>query len=323
MQRQETFPFVVGCPRSGTTLLRAMLDSHPDLAVPQESFFVPELASIPASRFAPDDFLARLTAHDRFGRWELPVDSVAMAVRATTNGPDAVRALYRTYAHHRGKLHYGDKTPQYVRHIDQLASLFPEARFLHLVRDGRDVGQSLMDGPFGPSAIAVAARVWRTHVMSGRHAGRALPEDRYHELRYEDLVATPEKALRDVCAFFHLTFAPQMLDYAERADDVLAGSVHPEAQAGVRRSPTAGLRDWRATMAPRDVGVFEAVAGDALTAFGYGLAFAAPTPLYRLEAGRQVTLLRARKFRGGFVRVFRRATRHSCKGAPERPPGSG
>lgn len=307
MPAPPTFPFVVGCPRSGTTLLRAMLDSHPELAVPPESFFVPELASIPASRFAPDDFLARLTAHDRFRRWDLPVDSVTAPVRATTNGPDAVRAVYRAYAHHRGKIHYGDKTPQYVRRIDQLASLFPEARFLHLIRDGRDVGQSLIDGPFGPSAVAQAARVWRSHVVSGRRVGRALPEDRYHEVRYEDLVAAPEETLREVCGFFHLTFAPQMLDYAQRADDVLAGSVHPEAQAGVRRPPTAGLRDWRTTMAPGAVGVFEAVAGDALAAFGYALAFAAPTPLHRLEAGRQVTLLRARKLRGGCVRLIRRA----------------
>lgn len=168
--------------------------------------------------------------------------------------------------------------------------------------DGRDVAQSLIDAPFGPSTIAAAARIWRKHVIGGRRAGRSLPGDRYLEVAYEDLVVDPEHILRRVCAFLGLPFDPHMLEYVRRADAVLAGTIHPKAHANVRRPPTVGLRDWRVSMEPRAVGVFDTVAADVLVSFGYEPVHHVPTFLHRLETRRQIALGRA----GTLTRAFAR-----------------
>src|SRR5205085_5760276 len=138
------FVFVVGCARSGTTLVRSLLDSHPELAVPGESYFVPWLAE----RFEVWDearFLDEVTTHPRFLEWGLGRDVVAaeLARSAAATYADGVRAVYRCYAAAEGKPRYGDKTPGYVFTLALLGDLFPEARFVQVVRDGRDAAVSI------------------------------------------------------------------------------------------------------------------------------------------------------------------------------------
>ncbi len=270
------FPFVVGCPRSGTTLLRAMLDSHPDLAVPGESYFVVELAPRFVSRwwrrFDRRRCLDAVLAHERFVQWELDDGAVRDAVAAAEPRDFAalVRVLYAAYASARGKHRYGDKTPNYVLDLPLIARLFPEARFVHVVRDGRDVALSVTEiEQWGPSKIEGAAHYWVRHVEAGRRAGTALGADRYLEVRYDDLVADPELTLHEVCAFVDLPFARSMLTYPERFDDLVSSNMQPELHERLRRPPTQGLRSWREQMSRVDVAAFEAIAGDALAKFGF------------------------------------------------------
>jgi hypothetical protein len=270
------FPFVVGCPRSGTTLLRAMLDSHPELAVPGESYFIVELAPGYAPRwwrrFDRTRCLDALLAHERFGHWELDEASVREAV-ATARPPDyaaLLRVLYATYAHAQGKARYGDKTPNYVLDIARLASLFPEARFVHVVRDGRDVALSVIEiDEWGPAKVEGAARYWARHVDAGRTAGDALGAGRYLEVHYDELVDDPETTLRRVCAFLDLPFARSMLAYPQRFDELVSSNVQPELHERLRRPPTKGLRSWREQMSSDDIAAFEAIAGDVLAKFGF------------------------------------------------------
>ena len=135
----EPFPFVVACSRSGTTLLRAMLDSHPELAIPPESHF---LAALLREPLTPSEFLSFLETHERFIAWDLPIEDVRQAFLddGVSDKASAVRALYASYARRQGKPRWGDKTPGYVRRIRELSELLPEAKFIHLIRDGRDVG---------------------------------------------------------------------------------------------------------------------------------------------------------------------------------------
>jgi hypothetical protein len=266
----EPFVFVVGCERSGTTLLRAMLDSHPRLAVPPESHFLIPLLAVPFDR---ESFLETLAEHRRFARWSLPIEDVAAALDAAEVDTmrDAVRALYRTYASRHGKDRWGDKTPGYVRHLTGLAALLPESRFVHIIRDGRDVALSWMDTDFGPSTVTEAAQRWRKDVRAGRQAGRELP-DRYLEVRYEDLVDHPEAVLTTICEFTDLAFDPAMLDYPERADAVIEATLAPRHHGRLRQRPTAGLRKWREEMPPDAVRAFEQTAGGLLARLGYPLA---------------------------------------------------
>src|SRR3712207_5675468 len=121
--------FVIGSARSGTTMLRMILNAHPDVAVPPESRFVVELwrgeSVIDVERWLHD-----LGAHRRFRAWELPLEAVRAELgdAATVAYEDAVRATYRAYAAARGKKRWGDKTPRYIEHIPMLGRLFPDAR---------------------------------------------------------------------------------------------------------------------------------------------------------------------------------------------------
>jgi hypothetical protein len=257
-------------------LMRALLDSHPELAVPPESYFVVTLAHLrelyeTSDGLAVESVAADLMRHRRFKRWDVPETELreALARSAPASYVDAIRAVYSLYARRQGKRRYADKTPKYVEDLRLLGELFPEAVFVHIVRDGRDVALSYLDVEWGPNSLIEAARRWRHRVSLGRDAGAALGPERYMELRYEDLVADPDRELRRTCGFISLEFDPAMFEYVDRAEDFIAPNIHPEAHRGMTRPPTQGMRDWRTQMASDDVAKFELVAGKLLAELGY------------------------------------------------------
>jgi hypothetical protein len=329
---ERSFPFVVARGRSGTTLLRAMLDSHPDMAVPDESHFVVQVARQRA-RYEPDGrldlprFTRDLLGHWAFRRWGLPDEEVLEAFRADppADVPAAVRAVYLAYAAHHGKTRFADKTPSYVLNVGLLAATFPEARFVHMIRDGRDVALSYLDTDFGSRTLGQAALYWDRFVRAGRLAGSRLGPDRYLEIRYEDLVAEPEPVLKELCAFVGLDFDERMLRFHERADELVPSLSHNEAHRNLYKPLTAGLRDWRRDLAPRDVAVFEALAGELLSELGYERGAPRPGVLARATAAwiRFTTQVR-RVAHGSRVRgrkLRRRLGRIARRRAPV--PGSG
>ena len=260
--------FIVGSARSGTTLLRLMLNAHPEVAVPPESRFITELWT-DQEQVEVASFLQRLDAHPRFHTWDLPISAVRdeLEGRATAPYSDAISAAFKAYARVHGKTRWGDKTPRYVEHIAFLAGLWTDARFIHLIRDGRDVALSYADVPFGPKTVGRAARLWSRRVKAGCDAGRALPRGSYIEVNYEDLVDDAEGEIKDICDFLDLDFDPGMLDHTERARD----SVLPRASMYNPNvvKPPSKTRSWRDEMDPRHIAVFEAVAGDVLSELGY------------------------------------------------------
>jgi hypothetical protein len=288
---ERSFPFIVARGRSGTTLLRAMLDSHPDMAVPNESHFVVQVAKRRA-RYEPEGrldlprFTRDLLGHWAFRRWELPDDEVLEAFRADppADVPAAVRTVYRAYARHHGKGRFADKTPSYVLNVGLLAATFPDARFVHMIRDGRDVALSYLDTDFGSRTLGQAALYWDRFVRAGRRAGARLGPDRYLEVRYEDLVAEPEPVLKELCVFVGLDFDERMLRFHERADELVPTLSHNEHHRNLYKPLTAGLRDWRRDLAPRDAAVFEVLAGELLDELGYEHAAARPGGVARVVA---------------------------------------
>jgi hypothetical protein len=212
--------------------------------------------------------------------------------------------VYLAYAVEHGKPRAADKTPRNVLHVGRIAAALPESRFVHLVRDGRDVVPSVREHLLGPQTLPGAIDFWRDRVLAGQRAGRALGPQRYLEVRYEDLVAAPEDVLPAVCAFLDLEYTEAMLDYPGRSDRVISGMWDQRRHAGVARPPTVGVRDWRTTMPRADVQLFDALAGDLLDELGYG-------------RSRPVTTQVARR--------RRKARRRSDPGAPpvggDRPTG--
>jgi Sulfotransferase family len=291
------FPFFVGSGRSGTTLLRAIFDSHPELAVPDEVSFIIRLSRPHYARrygwpreFRADSCVDLLLANGSLLRWGMSTAEIRSAVLSppAASFADSVRGLYRRWAERQGKPRYADKTPMHVLHLPRLARLFPEARFVHLIRDGRDVALSYLDAAWGPATVEEAAVEWRRRVAAGRRAGRRLGPGRYQEVRYEDLVADPEAVVRRLCRFVDLPWDDRMLRYHERAGEVIAATRFPEAHQRVRLAPTAGLRDWRRDIDRAEVARFEAIAGPLLEDLEYGTVTEGIGPLDRLRADGRV-----------------------------------
>jgi hypothetical protein len=262
---------VLGVSRSGTTLLRVMLDRSSQLAIPNESFFVPLLADRHLLRIDPDEFVDDLRRLKTVREWGVPLAKVRARLREQMPIGLAIAAIYEVYAEEHGKQRWGDKTPMYMRHLPLLRRLFPDAQYVHLIRDGRDAAISFLSMPEGiafetwahPRTPAAFASVWRTEVAAARRHGQRLGPDRYLEVRYEDLVADAEGTLRRICSFAALPYEPAMTDYTGSESEEQAH------QQSLKRPLTPGLRDWRTQMSAGDAGAFESVAGDLLRELGY------------------------------------------------------
>ncbi len=260
------FPFfLLGHDRSGTTMLRLILDRG-DVAIPPESMFLLDVQPGQAA----EDVLRTAWSHPRVRLWGLEGDppTVPNGLNDAEAFRFAVSAPFVAYAGAEGKTRWGDKTPAYIAHVDRLASIWPDARFVVLVRDGRDVAQSLMGVPFGPNNAWAAARSWATAIRNGRDAAGRYP-GRVLEVRYEDLVANPEVEVQAICDFLALGYSPEMLAI-EKTDR----SKVVEDQAGWFTNvwsgiTTAAVGKWRTDLTPREVETFESVAGDELRALGY------------------------------------------------------
>jgi sulfotransferase family protein len=283
---RDPAPFVIGASRSGTTLVRMMLDSHPQLAIPAETGFVGAAAVRWAQ--APDPagaFLDTVQAAENWRHFGVERDELARRLEDIESLGDALRAFYTLCAETQGKPRWGDKTPGHISVMPLIAEHLPEARFVHMVRDGRDVALSHRGLSFGPQTIDAAARWWRERIETARTAAAELPAGTYLEVRFEDLVADPEPELRRICDLVDLPWSDRMLAYHERSDarlveqdeaalDRIAGAGAREQILGVRRrlrgplDPARAGR-WRSELEPAEVERFVAIAGDMLTGLGY------------------------------------------------------
>ena len=245
-----------------------MLDRHSALAIPSESYFIPQLWDRHGERSSADEIVEDLGRIARVREWGVTPEDVRARLPAGAGFNEVVDAVYRAYAEPRGKRRYGDKTPSYMQHLGLLERVFPGAQFVHIVRDGRDAGLSFMamrrKPRFNigrPRRLAEFACAWRLEVEGAQRFGARLGPERYLELRYEDLVAEPEERLREVCGFLGLELEPAQLEYHRDVDPAWLQD-HPR----LAEPPRQDLRRWREEMSRGDQELFEAIAGGLLSA---------------------------------------------------------
>jgi hypothetical protein len=282
---QKPAPFIVGAPRSGTTLLRLMLDAHSELAIPHETHFVAPVLLLAEQRpFTADTFADFITTFFTWDDFHLDPAQFREAVGALVpfGLAEAVRLFYRTYAARFHKTRWGEKTPHYALITREIAALLPEAHFIHLIRDGRDVTVSKRHLWFGAgNDIEAQAKDWASIVETTRAAAAGCP--RYLEVRFEALVVEPAATLQTICDFLQLSYEPEMLQYHARAEQRLAElngwpaqgvtkeqfrrlHVHTAAKPRVDR-----IGRWRSELTRDEIRTFERIAGDTLRALAYQL----------------------------------------------------
>ena len=283
--------FVVGNPRSGTTLLRFILSSHPRLYIPSETGFIPFLEVDHTAHLSLDETRVVL---DRIGslnrEWSDLVDEVP-AFYGTLTEPTLAHVLDRLYHKQiieQGAVRWGDKTPSYVRYLPTLFDIFPSAQFVHVIRDGRDAALSAQK-KWGNRRwymdMYYLLRNWVRHVERGRAAGLAMPADAYLEVRYEDLVKDPEAVVQQICHFLGEEFMPDLLDHTRLARKQIGPAGHVEVRQPIS---TTSAQRWRTEMSEFEKRMADRVAGSTLSALGYELAGLGP--LSRTESTRLLLL---------------------------------
>ncbi|MBU2571548.1 MAG: sulfotransferase [Gammaproteobacteria bacterium] len=282
--------FVVGAPRSGTTLFQYMLRSHPNISLPtgESHFFIPLLRK--ADSFGDlsrkDNIRKVLEAMYKQSANFLDTDihGLQFDIDRLSNelyqeGRYTIAAiiagLFEKNALGEGKQRWGDKTPYYVLHMKTLLQSFPDAQFIHLIRDGRDCALSMFERKhdFGVYNIFFAAKYWEIYVELGRQMGLEFGDGVYHEIRYEDLLENPAQIMRGVCEFLKEPYSDSLVNFKKSGE---AGKT-PLLQKPVQNT---NKEKWREKMTLRQITLFEGAVMETLKTCGYPLiTHARPIPL--------------------------------------------
>lgn len=254
--------FIGGCGRSGTTLLREMLNRHRNIFCgPETSMF-----GLP---FWPNN-ISKM--------WNIPEAEIASQASQAENLVDFAGQFYQSQSNAVEKLRAADKTPNNIRVIGKLLTWFPNSHFIHIIRDGRDVACSLrqhpkekiIDGKIVPTDINRPITDCATRWLNDTSCGlvyRGHP--RYQEVRYEDLVASPEASLNKLCEFICEDYQPQMLQpEASVADGMDIGRLVNNKNSKDKISNKRVGR-WANNLTPQEKTDFVNVAGELLLSLGY------------------------------------------------------
>jgi len=267
--------FITGSQRSGTTLLRLIINAHSQVAIPEEgTFWMPLLRAHrhdydrPLKQTVLGKYLEYIAKNDQFRTWCLPIDRVLedLAGRERVKLADLMEAFYATYARLQQKAYWGDKTPSFFRKIDHLARIFPNARFIHVVRDGRDVFLSMRRLEPSRKNVAVAALEWQYKLEKARKSLLSLRAGRTLEIRFEDVLRHPETTLTEICRFIGIHYEHSMLDFYQTSRRYI-GEHH--STLIFKPLSTQAAERWKSKMTPRENKIFEALTGGNLKQLGY------------------------------------------------------
>src|SRR5690606_1809744 len=289
--RQKPPFFIVGSGRSGTTLLQALIDAHPNLSIPPESHVYDRIGpvfgtygdlGIQSNRIR---FIADLLRDAYIRQWRLeatPDDVEARVIRGDRVG--VIDALFSLYATRHGARRWGDKTPDHIRCLEAIRADFPDAKLIHLVRDGRDRAEARRRMIWGPSTPFGMAREWRDDVMRWKAFCDAHGTEGALVVRYEDLVTAPHETMQRVFEFLEEPNVDTVRSYASTPLTQTLTATQSRWHSSLGRgisTPKIGI--YRRALTRRETEIFEAVARNALLAYGYQPEYSSPRPPTRLE----------------------------------------
>jgi len=268
--------FIVGCPRSGTTLFQTLVDQHPKLCIPPESFIFSYFGQYLCSGkidFSNKAHVQLLTEHvinnNRIKSWGLPLDTSTFTNRCYSGPSEYINHLFSLYASYAGKTRWGDKTPQHALCIPEILKVYPEAKFIHVVRDGRDVAESSRRVTIGPKSMRGIATRWCHFVNTVESEFKSIPEENAIQVYYEDLILDKARVMNDVFAFLGEASIDSGISNPESSVSekyATISSFHHSSQKGIDKSK---IGIYKKRMSQNEITLFESVAAPTLARFGY------------------------------------------------------
>lgn len=292
MSRSDAFTpvFIVGAPRSGTTLLAVLLNRHSRLAIPPETQFFTTLRNAKNARILEGaDRAAKvdlMLGHERIR--DLCLDPAALSARFAcyeNNSRGLFQAMLETYGAQQNKPRVGEKTPKHIEYVNDVFQYFPEARILCIVRDGRDVVRSLLKTswaePGNPRRFGLFCCEWAEYARVAVEHSKRLTRDRFLVVRYEDVLLEPELMLRKICRFLDEDFEPGMLDASAAVSGVVPSwETDWKAKADKKVDPARAFA-WRTQAKREEIWWMNVMMGRELRLLGYDEAGLAGCPLWR------------------------------------------
>lgn len=272
--------FIVGSGRSGSTLLRVILCAHSKVTIPPETYYItPLVKQLPInsvlSRNQTDQAIEIITTHYRWPDMGMSKEYLVgqLADKESLSLSDITNVVYEFHLEKDHKQIWGDKTPPYISIVPVLLELYPDAKFVHLIRDGRDVTRSFQrTGWYGPW-IKDNTKEWRDAITQYNRYKCERPDIDIYEIKYESLVMDTEKTIRDLCVFLEIAFEPGMLGW----ESAIEGKI-PSREAHIhkklaRKPSPADINRWMSEMTKREVFITESFAWKELQSAGYELYF--------------------------------------------------
>jgi hypothetical protein len=265
-----------------------MVNGHSQIAITSEARWIAECfkerRGVTSHGMVTPELISYLLNNPRFAHLHIGREKLIAPMQdgGPVYYPSFVTGIFDQYGRRKRKALVGNKTAAFVRKLDLLNTLWPQARFIHLIRDGRDVYLSVANWhkayqPDKPGSYvtwredpaSTTAFWWELNVRLGRQVGQSLGVGSYHELRYESLVTHPQEQCVPLCTFLGLRYDDNMLRFHE-------GKTRNDPGLSAKRAwrpITSGLRDWGSQMPAEDIERFEAAAGELLDELGYPRAF--------------------------------------------------
>jgi len=290
--------FIVGVGRSGTSIMAEVLNQHSDVHIIDESHLWASLGAGASCDLTVGEFVEALErvkltagAHAQghlarlFGMTEQHVLDVVAPATPSQRLPirRILDPLLAAVVRSRGVSRWGEKTPAHLDHVEAICAAYPSAKFIYMLRDGRDVAVSMKRDNWGPNTLADAAYKWQKAARNARELGVALGADRWLTMPYEALVAAPEEQVRRAAAFLGLPFEPAMLSpgaidtrssigfsAAGRSAQNFSASFLEWSKAPKSVFFSSSIGSWRA-LPTLEIEVLEALMGPELVANGYEL----------------------------------------------------
>ncbi len=272
--------FIVGSGRSGSTLLRLILSSHSRITIPPETWFIlPLIEKIPLTsiltRMEVEEAVAIITSHYRWPDMRIDKKELYSWARALDKPRlrDILNLIYNYHLKLENKCRWGDKTPPYIKILPDLLLLYPEAKFINIVRDGHDVAKSFQNKGWNGKWLFRNIVEWKESIIQYNLYKATNLADRIFEVKYEDLVLYTEKTVKKLCSFLEENFEPNMLNWESQAQEKIPKRELHIHEKIFRRPQKSDVLKWRKELSLREIFTIESYLNKELKSLDYDVKF--------------------------------------------------